>query len=353
MFWYKYKTLTIFSAFALFLVGLYLFATFMIFLYTPASFNKQDLIVDVPSGSSFRAVTKLLRDNGLIKDETKFIIYGKLRHAGPRIHAGELLFKKNMTPLQVLDTLLHAKPVTYTFVVPEGYNMYQIASLLESKAIIKKAADLLAAAKDKILLIELGIKGDNAEGYLFPDTYSVQKVRDVRDLIRIMHKRYGEIFTKELVDKAHDLELTEQETVTLASIVEKETGAPEERKLIASVFHNRLKKGMQLQSDPTTIYGMWDQYTGNLSKDDLMRYTPYNTYKIFGLPPGPICNPGKDAIMAVLYPEKTNYLYFVSKNDGTHIFSENYSEHQKAVGRFQKHTDERVGKSWRDLKKKK
>ncbi len=167
-----------------------------------------------------------------------------------------------------------------------------------------------------------------------------------------MNKKYKEVFTQQLIEKSHEIGLTEHEVITLASIVEKETGAVEERKKVASVFFNRLKKGMRLQSDPTTIYGMWETYKGNLSKDDLQKYTPYNTYKVFGIPVGPIASPGKDSIMAVLYPEKTDYFFFVSKNDGTHVFTADYGNHQKAVNKFQKDSKSREGKSWRDLSKK-
>ena len=142
--------------------------------------------------------------------------------------------------------------------------------------------------------------------------------------------------------------LTEHELVTLASVIEKETGHAPERKIISSVFHNRLKKKMRLQSDPTTIYGLWENFDGNLTRSCLQTYTPYNTYKIFGLPKGPIASPGTDAILAALYPAKTKYLFFVSRNDGTHIFSEDYKGHKSAVEKIQKDPVARRGKSWRD-----
>ncbi|MCX6112619.1 MAG: endolytic transglycosylase MltG, partial [Proteobacteria bacterium] len=253
--------------------------------------------------------------------EKKFLLLARLRHAGSKIKSGELRFYKNMNPLEVLDNLLNGIPVLYSFTVPEGFNMYQIAQILEEKGIIKHASDFITASKDKKIVKELGIKADSVEGYLFPDTYTVEKVRDVKTLIKLMYKKYKQIFTPQMIERAHELGLTEYEIITLASIIEKETGAVDERRKIASVFYNRIKKGMRLQSDPTTIYGLWDTYRGNLTKDDLQKYTPYNTYKIFGLPPGPIASPGKESIMAALYPEKTNYLFFVSKNDGTHTFT--------------------------------
>ena len=186
---------------------------------------------------------------------------------------------------------------------------------------------------------------------MFPDTYIVNKVRDVKMLVKVMNKKFNETFTPDLVKRAKDMGFSQKEIITLASIIEKETGAKEERKIVSSVFHNRLNKRMPLQSDPTTIYGIWDRYTGNITKDDLRQYTPYNTYKIFGLPPGPICNPGKDSIIAALYPDSTTYLYFVSSNDGTHTFSEDYGAHKKAVNKLQKDESARAGKSWRNLSK--
>jgi UPF0755 protein len=335
-----------------FVAATYLAVSFVIFLYSPASFSRQELIVDIPEGANFRKVTKLLYDDGLIKNERKFRILGRIMKADSKIKAGELRFYKNMNSMQVLDTLIHGIPVGYTFTVPEGFNMYQIADMLASKKIIKDPKDFLTAARDKVLLIQLGIKGNSAEGYLFPNTYTVNKVRDVRTLVKLMNKDFNEVFTKDLSKRAHEIGLSDREAITLASIIEKETGAKEERKLVSSVFHNRLKKGMPLQSDPTTIYGMWDRYTGKITKEDLQQYTPYNTYKIHGLPPGPIANPGRDSIIAALYPEQTPYLYFVSRNDGTHTFSENYGDHRKAVNKLQKDPKAREGKSWRDLNKK-
>ncbi|MEI6080383.1 MAG: endolytic transglycosylase MltG [bacterium] len=351
MFTYRYRNIIIALVFFCFLGACYTAVSFALFLYGPASLSKEEVVIDIPSGTTFRAVTHMLYEAKLLKSEKKFRILARLRHAGSKIKSGELKFYRNMNPLEVLDNLLHGVPVAYTFTVPEGYNSYQIAQMLEEKALIKHASDFVSATKDKQLLKELGLKADSFEGYLFPDTYTTEKVRDVKALVRIMYKKYKQVFTPQMVDKGHELGLTEHEVITMASIVEKETGAPDERRKVASVFYNRMKKGMRLQSDPTTIYGMWDTYRGNLSKDDLQKYSPYNTYKIFGLPVGPIASPGKESIMAVLYPDKTNYLFFVSRNDGTHTFTEDYGAHQKAVNKLQKNPLAREGKSWRDLKK--
>jgi UPF0755 protein len=351
MFAYRYKNIITTLAVIGFLVVSYIAISFALFLYAPASLSRDEVVVDVPSGTTFRSVTHILHEAGLLKSERKFLVLAKLRNAGSRIKSGELKFYKNMNPMEVLDNLLHGVPVTYTFTVPEGFNTYQMAQMFEEKGLIKHAADFVSATRDKQFLKELGVKADSLEGYLFPETYTVEKVKDVKSLIKLMYKKYRETFTPQMVEKAHELGFSEHEIVTMASIIEKETGAVDERRTVASVFYNRLKKGMRLQSDPTTIYGMWDNYRGNITRDDLQRYTPYNTYKVFGLPAGPIASPGKASIMAALYPNKTNYLFFVSRNDGTHVFTEDYGKHQKAVGKFQKNHSAREGKSWRDLSK--
>jgi UPF0755 protein len=179
-----------------------------------------------------------------------------------------------------------------------------------------------------------GFSGPGLEGYLFPDTYHLSRGMTPRAVIDVMVKRFFAVmgpFSEAIRQSGMSLE----QVVTLASIVEKETGAPEERPLIAGVFLKRLKNNMRLESDPTVIYGI-DPFDGNLKKEDLRTHTPYNTYLIKGLPPGPISSPGLEAIKAVLFPAQTDFLYFVSKNDGTHHFSKTFSEHRKAVRKYQK-----------------
>jgi UPF0755 protein len=336
--------------FALSLVVLsYLFLSFLFFIYSPASKNSEPVIIDIQKGQTLRSVIKTLYHDGLIKDENKFLVLSKIRRAGRRVKSGELLFYKNMTPLAVLDTIINAKAVTYSFTVPEGYNIYQIAEVLKEKNLIKDTKEFISVARDKELISELGLKADSVEGYLFPETYVVEKIRDPKTLVRIMFKQYRQMMNEKLINRAHDIGLTEHELVTLASIIEKETGHGPEREIISSVFHNRLKKKMRLQSDPTTIYGVWETFDGNLTRSCLQTYTPYNTYKIFGLPKGPIASPGRDSILAALYPAKSNYLFFVSRKDCTHIFSEDYKGHHRAVERFQKDPASRRGRSWRDI----
>ncbi|HOW16581.1 MAG TPA: endolytic transglycosylase MltG [bacterium] len=350
MFWHKHKTFIMFISILAVLISLYYVSSFMVFIYTPATSFKGAHVVDIPHGASFRKITDILKQNRLVKDKKRFLILARLTGADKRIQSGELQFDLSMTPMQVLDKLMYGVPVAYAFIVPEGTNIYQIGEILKNMGMIKDPSEFVSAAKNRKLIEELGVKAKSMEGYLFPDTYNIRKTKDVKDIIRMMHKKYKNVFNDDLLRRAYKMGLSEHETVTLASIIEKETGAPEERKLISSVFHNRLKKGMPLQSDPTTIYGLWENYDGNLTKDKLQQYTPYNTYKIHGLPVGPIANPGKESIVAALYPDDTDYLFFVSKNDGTHTFTIEYKDHLKAVGKYQLDAKQRQGKSWRDLK---
>ena len=228
--------------------------------------------------------------------------------------------------------------------------MYQVADVLVAKGMIENTFEFLKACKDKDFVKSLGLSTDTVEGYLYPNTYSISKKTEAREIIKIMVKEFNKVFTEDYEKRALELRFTKDQIVVLASIIEKETGASSERPLISSVFHNRIKTNMKLQSDPTTIYGVWETYKGNLTKKDLNTYSPYNTYYNYGLPKGAIASPGKDAILAALYPESSNYLYFVSKNDGTHVFSSSYRDHNRAVFEYQKTRENRVGKSWRDYK---
>jgi UPF0755 protein len=242
-----------------------------------------------------------------------------------------------------------AHPVT----IIEGANIYEIAATIEEKKLGSKQ-DFLKLCKDSQLISTLGFNPASVislEGFLFPNTYFFNKTLSVEDMIRQMVKQYRTVWGEAEENRARALGLTSYQAITLASMIEKETGAPQERPLIASVFYNRLKKKMRLQSDPTTIYGIWERYQGNLHKSDLLNPSPYNTYFVPGLPAGPIGNPGKEAIQAALYPAESEYLYFVSHNDGTHQFSRSLEEHNLAVKKFQLDPKARTGKSWKDLKK--
>ena len=218
--------------------------------------------------------------------------------------------------------------------IPEGYTLAQITEVMGQQN-VTDTAEFARLVRDRAFIASLGIEADSLEGYLFPETYYFARGTKAKDVIRMMVDGLQHVWTAELQEQAARLRLSLHQVLTLASVIEKETGAKEERELIAAVFHNRLKKKIPLQSDPTVIYGL-PAFDGNIHKRDLSSHSPYNTYRVQGLPPGPIASPGAHAIRATLFPAQAPYLYFVSRNDGTHHFSSTLEEHNRAVEKYQK-----------------
>ncbi|MFB0507691.1 MAG: endolytic transglycosylase MltG [Thermodesulfobacteriota bacterium] len=305
-----------------------------LYLRTPSHVKGIEKTIVIRRGMTFREVTHLLRDEGIIKGSRRFILWGRLSGAFPRVKAGEYELSSDMTPLQVLDTLTSGKVKQYMTPIPEGYTVSQIAEILESKGITNGEA-FLEKCFSRQYVSSLGIEADSLEGYLFPDSYLFSKDLEPENVIETMVRRFRRVYTSQYSERTKELGFSDREILTLASMIEKETAIPRERYLVSGVYHNRLKRKMRLYSCPTVIYGI-ENFDGNLTKRDLERYTPYNTYLIRGLPPGPICNPGKEAIEAALYPATTEYLYFVSKNDGSNHFSSTLEEHNIAVWKYQK-----------------
>jgi UPF0755 protein len=301
---------------------------------TPVSDIDRNVIIQIRSGQSFRDTARQLTDSGLLHNSIKFRLLARIRRLDTKIQAGEYSLSFRITPNELLDNLSTGKTILYSVTIPEGYNVYQIGNLLENNEIMDSEV-FVAAALSSERARKAGIEGNSFEGYLFPDTYRFPKVVDADTVLKIMITRFREVFVPEWEKKSDAIRFSFHEVVTLASIVEKETGDPSERPLIAAVFLNRLKRGMRLESDPTVIYGIED-FDGNLTRRDLATYTPYNTYRIKGLPPGPISNPGLDSLKSILNPEDKPYLYFVSKNNGTHHFSRTIKEHNRAVRKYQK-----------------
>jgi UPF0755 protein len=313
------------------------------------------IVFELPHGANFQTVAKQLEESGVILSAFKFRLLGKLTGLSGQIKRGEYALNKGMTPRQILQILASGKSIQYPVTFPEGTNIYEMAQILQNRGLYR-ADDFLNLCRDKDFIREmLGIDVSSLEGYLFPETYNVTKYTPLRELIGKMVQNFKTVYSAlETHSPGQATGLPRHELVILASVVEKETGAPEERPLIASVFYNRLKKQMKLQSDPTIIYGIWTEtgtYKENLTKEDIVRPTRYNTYTVARLPFGPIANPGRDALGAVLRPAISEYLYFVSRNDGTHVFTRTYEDHMKAVKDFQLNASAREGKSWRDLKK--
>ena len=238
-----------------------------------------------------------------------------------------------MPPLEILAKLTRGDILTHPVTIPEGLTREQIAELLSGKGLGNRER-FMKLTEDPVLVNKYGIQGETLEGYLYPDTYQFARGLSARSVIETMVNRFWQLVGP-LKKRAKEVNMPIGEVVILASIVEKETGRSGERPIIASVFLNRLKRRMRLDSDPTVIYGL-KNFNGNLTRKDLAKPTPYNTYLIRGLPPGPIANPGIASIKAVLYPAGTDFLYFVSKNDGSHYFSKTLAEHNEAVWKYQK-----------------
>lgn len=301
---------------------------------TPISDIDRNVIIQIRSGQSFRDTVKQLTNLGLLHNPKKFSLLARIRRLDTKIQAGEYKISSPITPNEMLTNLSTGRTILYSVTIPEGHNLYQIGDLLEEKGILDGKI-FVAAALEPDRVRKAGIEGNSFEGYLFPDTYRFPRVIEAEKVIQTMVNRFYEVFMPEWEKKCDSIQFSLHEVVILASIIEKETGDPSERPLIASVFLNRLNRKMRLESDPTVIYGIKD-FNGNLTRKDLTTYTPYNTYRIKGLPPGPIANPGLDSLKAVLDPSDGPYLYFVSKNNGTHYFSRTIKEHNNAVSKYQK-----------------
>ena len=328
----------------------------MRFVGTPASTDATMVVFDVKSGQTLRDVAARLEGEKLITDARKFRAYVRIKALGNKVRTGEYALRRNMSPREILKILASGRSIEYVVTVSEGLNRFEIAAIVDRIGIGTRAEFLHLTQDREFIKRVLGQDLPTLEGYLFPETYYVTRASGVRGLVRQMVGKFKESFAKvpAAVGTEIAVALKPHEVVTLASIVEKETGAPEERPLISSVFHNRMRKGMRLQTDPTVIYGVWVRdgtWNRNISRQDLQTPTPYNTYVIPSLPPGPIANPGFAALMAAVQPAKSEFLFFVSRNDGTHVFSREYSQHRTAVGDYQLNRRAREGKSWRDLKK--
>lgn len=306
----------------------------------PVSPHSAAVITRIPPGSSFKSVAAMLKERGFIRSEHAFYILAWYRNMLKAIKAGEYYLSPSMKPGEILDIISTGRSIEYQITIPEGYNIFQIAALLRHAKLIKKKGEFISAVRDAAFLKKFSIPAESAEGYLFPDSYLVPAGYTPQDMAALMINRFREVWYANSFDtRVKKLNTTRHRVVILASIVEEEAMRQEERPLIASVFWNRLGKNMPLQADPTVRYGiMVEQQVKKrrLHWKDLRRSTPYNTYTIKGLPKGPISNPGLESIKAVLYPADTKYLYFVSRNNGTHKFSTNLRDHNRAVEHYQK-----------------
>ncbi|MEE9121783.1 MAG: endolytic transglycosylase MltG, partial [Syntrophobacteria bacterium] len=301
---------------------------------TPASSEPAEVVVEVPVGMSVPALSELLHGQGLVRSAGKFRWLVRFKGAARQIKAGEYQLSTGLRPGELLNKIIRGEVRLHQITFPEGYTLKQMAELLEASKLVN-AERFIAAATDPPFVRSLDIPATSLEGYLFPDTYRFARGLPVKTVLRSFLTMFNQHFGPVQEEQARKLGFTRHQVVILASVVEKETAAAEERPLIAGVFLNRLRRRVRLQSDPTVIYGLRN-FDGNLTRAHLQKDTPYNTYTRRGLPIGPICNPGAASIQAVLNPTSTPYLYFVAKKDGTHHFSTNLVEHNAAVLRHQK-----------------
>lgn len=304
------------------------------FFTVPPDARGTEKIVMIERGMPLRRIAERLEAEAVISDKNLFMLLARFYREGQTIKAGEYQFSTAMLPTDVLEMLQDGRIYFRTFTVPEGYTSFQIAALLDELGYAEHDR-VLELAFDPALAAELNIAAENLEGYLFPDTYYVQRGMSAEEIVRNMVARFWEVMTPDLQQEIERQGFTIHEIVTLASIIEKEVRVGEERPLISAVYRNRLRIKMKLDSDPTVIYGL-KNFDGNLTKADLKTETPYNTYRRRGLPPGPIANPGEASLWAAVQPADVKYLYFVARNDGTHEFSNSYKAHLRAVRKYQK-----------------
>jgi UPF0755 protein len=291
-------------------------------------------VVAIAPGASFRSVATQLSRAGLLRYPVTFIAWARYQGSDRSVRSGTYRIERPVSPIGLLALLekgpfLESQWVT----IPEGQTAEQVADALEEKGFGGRDV-FRCIMEDPAFLAALDLPGSGIEGYLFPDTYAFQWSTEPERILRTMVRRFRRV-SRDLVETRIQAGMTEAQMVTLASIIEKETGKAGERKMIAGVFHNRLRLGMPLQSDPTVIYGLAN-FDGNLTRAHLDDPSPYNTYRYKGLPPGPIANPGRAALEAAIAPTDTPALYFVSRNDGSHVFSKSLVQHNRAVRRYQK-----------------
>uniref|UniRef100_A0A7C4VRP1 Endolytic murein transglycosylase n=1 Tax=Desulfatirhabdium butyrativorans TaxID=340467 RepID=A0A7C4VRP1_9BACT len=296
---------------------------------TPIDPNGRPILIDIPKGQSFAATAAQLHRAGLIGSPLCFRVAARMAALDHRVKAGEYRLSASMSPEAILEKLASGEVALHSLVIPEGYTMQQIAEVIDRSGISDGKA-FLEAATDPAVCARLQVPAGTLEGYLFPDTYLFPKNTPAMTIVQTMVQRFRARVTPAMIEQAERLGMSLHQIVILASMIEKETGVDAERSLVSSVFHNRLKRGMRLESDPTAVYGVADLSKG-ITREHLQAGTLYNTYRISGLPHGPIANPGLAALTAALYPAQTDYLYFVARDERNHRFSRTWAEHEKAV----------------------
>jgi UPF0755 protein len=295
-----------------------------------------DTFVDIPRGVGTSGVATRLADAGVVRDAWLVRIAVWWSGTGRGLKAGEYRFDHALSPLDVVGVLARGEVYEHRLTFPEGLTITEMGALYEMHG-FGRAADFAAAAREASLVADLDSHASDLEGYLFPETYALPRTATATQLVHQMVDRFKTVFGPELRQKAAAQGLSARQVVTLASVIEKETARAEERALVSAVYRNRLTQGMALQADPTVVYALEraHRYDGNIHRADLQFDSPYNTYRYPGLPPGPIASPGQASLEAALAPADVRFVYFVSRNDGTHAFATTLAQHNANVRTFQ------------------
>lgn len=320
-----------FLVISLVVVGAMIFGSY---LNSSPSTTRRFLSFSILPGETFGGIATRLKAEGMIRSRHFFYYSGRLTGRSGEIKAGEYELNTLMTSTEIIDVITGSSVKQYRLTIREGQTMFEVARQLDEMGLVDKI-QFLELCWDKAFLEELSIPSFSVEGYLFPETYYLTRGTSPKRLIRMFVDMFWSRVTDEQLERARSTKLSIHDALTMASVIEKETGLSGEMGLISSAFHNRLEKGMRIQSDPTAIYDI-SPYGGRVTREHLFRKTIFNTYQIPGLPAGPISNPGKLALDAALYPQKTDYIFFVSRRDGSHHFSKTYDEHKEAIEKYLK-----------------
>ncbi len=317
----------------LLLIGFLLIAGGIFVYLNSPPLHMEDEILVIEKGETLKGVARDLKEKNLIRNES-FFVYLAILQGDSKVLTGTYKIFRDMSSRDIIKRLSSGDVILKKITIPEGYNLYEIADLLEENN-ITSGNEFLKYSFNREFLDSINIFALSAEGLLFPDTYVFSESRDARDIIIAMHKHFKNIMNSIDLSPLKNLKLDNYELIILASLIEKEAKVPHERRYISAVFHNRLKRNMTLGCDPTIRYAV-KKFKGTITYSDLKHDSPYNTYIHPGLPPTPICSPGKESLLAALDPVSTSYLYFVARNDGSHYFSKSLKEHNRAVDFYQK-----------------
>lgn len=295
-------------------------------------YPNDSVVLEIPKVATSDEIGSILKSNSIIRSKHLFLLIVLLKGSEGKLQAGEYKITSGMSLNEIVNTFISGKVWLRKITIPEGKNLYEISEILDEQSVANGDEFIRWAMDGNYASLLIGTEVKSLEGYLYPDTYMFSKDTDARKVIRVMTDRFRNIYDQ--IRKENRIGLSDHEIVILASMIEKEAANSNEKEHVSAVFHNRLKKGMKLESDPTAVYIHGKSFKGRITRKHLKTSSIYNTYKIYGLPPGPISNPGRDSILSASNPSDADYLFFVLKDNGTHHFSRNYKEHAGAIRKY-------------------